>query len=98
MRFHAVQKKRRIENKMAGGVLAWGNASAPIEKYAGPTSRRLIGQRAAQQNNPDADCDSGITDVVDSGGRDKSLGNVSRGERIFTEPKIAITRADWRAA
>jgi hypothetical protein len=82
LRFHAVQKKRRIENKLVGGVLAWGNANSPIEKYAGPTSRRLIGQTRAQPNNPGAKCDSGITDVVDSDGRDKSLGNVSRGDRI----------------
>jgi hypothetical protein len=82
LRFHAVQKKRRIENKMTGGVLAWGNASSPIKKYAGPTSRRLIGRCAAQQNNPGAKNDTGVTDVVDSGGRDKSLGNVSRGDRI----------------
>jgi hypothetical protein len=82
LRFHAVQKERRIENKMTGGVLAWGNARSPIEKYAGPTSRRRLGQNAARQNSPGAECESGITDVVDSDGRDKSLGNVSRGDRI----------------
>ena len=89
LRFQAVQKKRRIENKMAGGVLAWGNASSPIEKYAGPTSRRRLGQNAAQQNNPGAECDSGITDVVDSDGRDKSSGNVSRGDWRSFEPIVA---------
>jgi hypothetical protein len=82
LRFHAVQKKRRIENKLAGGVVVWGNASSPIKKYAGPTSRRLIGRGAAQQNNPGAACGTGMTGVVDSDGRDKSLGNVSRGDRI----------------
>ena len=82
LRFHAVQKKSRIENKLAGGLLTWGNAASPIVKYAGPTSRRQLGHGATQQTKPTAVGGSGDTDVVDSGGRDESLGNVSRGDRI----------------
>ena len=82
LRFHAVQKKRRVENKLLGGLLALGNAASPIEKYAGPTSRRRLRHGGAQQTNSAAAGGFGYADVVDSGGRDESLGNVSRGDRI----------------
>ncbi|MCI0334113.1 MAG: recombinase family protein [Planctomycetes bacterium] len=83
LRFLPVKKRRRTENKMTGGVLTWGNAPSPIQKYQGPTGRGQLRLATAQRTyRPDAINGSGKTDVVDSGGRDRSLGNVSRGDRI----------------
>ncbi|HUE69843.1 MAG TPA: recombinase family protein [Pirellulaceae bacterium] len=72
--FHSVRKKKRIEQKLRGGVLTFGTAPAPIEKYAGPTARRSLTAR----NSPEIAIDN---DVV-SGREEKSLGNISRGDRI----------------
>jgi len=81
--FLPVKKRRRTENKMTGGVLTWGNAPSPIQKYQGPTGRGQLRLATSQRtDSPDAINGSGKTDVVDSGGRDRSLGNVSRGDRI----------------
>src|SRR5690606_8192517 len=41
LRFQPVRKTKRVENKLVGGVLTMGDAPPPIQKYDGPTSRRL---------------------------------------------------------
>jgi hypothetical protein len=70
--------------------------------YAGSTSQRRLGQYTAEVNNPGAECNSGITDVVDSDGRDKSLGNVSRENKtsfeLFLAPFSTWKQSDWQLA
>ncbi|MDB5391721.1 MAG: hypothetical protein JWM11_7367 [Planctomycetaceae bacterium] len=79
LRFVPVQKKKRIENKLAGGILTMGAAPPPIDLYSGPTSRLAL---KLQVRNT-----AGATPVVDaepicSGLEDKSLGNVNRDDKI----------------
>ena len=39
LKFEAIQPKKRIINKVVGGVVTIGSAPAPIEIYQGPTGR-----------------------------------------------------------
>lgn len=82
VQFQPVKKLRRIENKLSGGILTFGNATPPITKYEGPTGRRpkpdsKVGQAARHEK-----CCAEVREFVDFGGRNRSLGNVSRGDRI----------------
>jgi hypothetical protein len=97
LRFAPIKLKKRKVNRVSTGVVTFGDAEAPIKIYEGPTGRRAFqGNVAAAfaagpggRSLPDAD----------HGGREgKSSGNVSRGERIFTQPKIEITALDWTRA
>jgi DNA invertase Pin-like site-specific DNA recombinase len=72
LRFQAVQKTKRVEQKLGGGVLTFGAAPPPIEKYAGPTGRRALAGRMSPAN----------AEVIISGEEEQSSGNVSRGDRI----------------
>jgi len=84
--FQSVQVKRRMLNKVTGGVVTFGAAPPPIQPYEGPTTRRKIKNPtapvAAEQGGrhlpPPTDSTTG------SGEEDKSLGNVNRGDRIWT--------------
>ena len=42
LRFRPVQVKKRVLNKVAGGVVVFGSAPDPIEIYRGPTGRRAL--------------------------------------------------------
>jgi hypothetical protein len=72
LKFQGKKKKKRIENEMVGGLLTWGDAEPPIQKYHGEVGRQLAGL-----DSPD-----GRIAPIDSGLEEKSLGNVSRGDRI----------------
>jgi hypothetical protein len=82
LRFHPVQKKKRVVNKLASGVLTIGTASSPIEKYQGPTSRHALDSAAVGTKDSDGSDLSEASKVLFSGSEEKSLGNVSRGDRI----------------
>ena len=81
--FRPVRVKKRVLNKITGGVVTLGNASPPIKIYDGPTSRRQV-------KGPVASCATGLGErhlpsppegSIGSGKEDKSLRNVNRGER-----------------
>jgi hypothetical protein len=79
LRFMPVQKKKRIENKLVGGVLAMGAGPAPITEYSGPNNQsalelpnsNLVASTATKDSEPNC-----------SGLEDKSSGNVNRDDRI----------------
>lgn len=79
LRFIPVQKKKRIENKLAGGVLTMGAAPLPIDTYSGPTSRSALKLQRLSSAETDS---AGDTEPNCSGLEDKSLGNGNRGDRI----------------
>lgn len=81
LRFQPVQKAKRIENKLAGGILTIGETPPPIEKYNGPTGRGAI-QESKRSQNPEGEMPSGSVSQIDSDRRRKSLGNVNRADRI----------------
>jgi len=88
LRFRPVQIKKRLLNKLAGGVVVFGAAPDPIEIYRGPTGRRALNYNgstapmAAEPGKPGLPSPPECT--VGSGSEDKSLGNVSRGDWIRT--------------
>ena len=86
LKFHPVREKKRTLNKIQGGVVTFGNAPPPVEIYQGPTSRSQIkGPSASDADGPGVShLASPPESCVISGEEDKSLGNVSRGERIRT--------------
>jgi hypothetical protein len=73
--------KRRLR-KPAGGVVTWGAAPAPIDLYAGPTTRRLIKTAVAASATPYGDTLSPLVSKESPGQEGDSLGNVSRGDKI----------------
>jgi hypothetical protein len=84
--FHPVKVKKRTLNKIAGGVVTFGNAPPPIDVYEGPTARRKIKGSAAsvaagpgeRHLPPPPEC------TIGSGREGKSLGNGNRGDWIRT--------------
>ena len=81
--FHAVQKAKRIEHKQSGGVLIWGDAQSPIQKYSGPTSRRALqASVSVERKSPEGNSPAGLDSDPDSGRKAESLGNGSRDDRI----------------
>ena len=86
--FHAVKPKKRVINKIKAGVVTFGDAPPPIEIYEGPTARNKIKGPVTSVTEP---CSSDLTTPakhIHSGGEGKSLGNVSRGERIRTSDPL----------
>jgi hypothetical protein len=82
LRFLPVQKKKRIENKLVGGVLTFGEAPLPLSPYAGPTNRAAL---KLPHSNLDAQSASKDSEPNFSGPEEKSLGNVSRDNRTAIE-------------
>lgn len=79
LRFEPVQKKKRVENKLVGGVLTMGAAPLPIKTYSGPTSRSALKLQSSNLAELDSARD---TEPNYSGLEEKSLGNGNRGDRI----------------
>ena len=52
LRFQEVQPKKRKVYQVAGGVVTFGTAPAPVVLYEGPTGRRAIQGRAAVADGP----------------------------------------------
>ena len=42
VRFQPIQKGKRVENKVSGGVITLGEASQPTTKYTGPTATTAV--------------------------------------------------------
>ncbi|HTQ40929.1 MAG TPA: recombinase family protein [Pirellulales bacterium] len=81
LRFVAVRPKKRVVNRICGGIVTFGSAPAPIEIYCGQTSRKHIknSQTAADAVAPG---EKTLPGSFQSDGKDESIGNVNRGERI----------------
>jgi hypothetical protein len=76
--FQSVKVGKRELNKIQGGMVTFGNAPPPIDIYEGPTVRSKV-----KNSIVSAAIGSGETRKPSPpkvGGKDKSLGNVSRGE------------------
>ena len=80
--FEPAKLKKRVVNRLSGGVVTFGTAAPPVPLYEGPTTRkRIMGEMAAAiavQSGGDVP----LPNPVGSGREGKSLGNVSRGDRI----------------
>lgn len=85
LRFQQVQVQKRLLNKVAGGVVVFGDAPNPIEIYRGPTGRRALnynGSTAMVAAEPGKlSLPSPPESTIGSGSEGNSLRNVSRGDR-----------------
>jgi len=84
LRFQPVPKRRRNANRIASGVVTFGEAPPPIAPYEGPTSRKRIkklnsGATGAVRKDSGRRSPTGPT-PQNSGRERDSLGNVTRGE------------------
>lgn len=60
LRFQPVQKKIRVEHKLAGGIIIWGSAEPPIQKYTGPTGKRALKELQARQARGNGELENSI--------------------------------------
>ncbi|MDA1052439.1 MAG: hypothetical protein O3C40_18425 [Planctomycetota bacterium] len=82
LQFKPVQVKKRLLNKISGGVVTFCDAEPPISIYEGPTGRRRI----KSEKNPALDGTAlSRPETLVSGQEDRSLGNVSRGDKTAIE-------------
>ena len=49
LKFEKVQVKKRTLNKLAHGIVTFGEAPPPVPLYAGPTGRRAIAANRGRQ-------------------------------------------------
>lgn len=98
LRFQKVRSGKRELQRIVSGVVTLGSVAPPIKLYEGKTGRHALKEagKAATKTPRPHQCGGG--DNVVSDGDGNSLGNVSRGDSIFTEQKIEFTVADLRAA
>jgi Resolvase, N terminal domain len=84
-RFTESRWKKRIVNKLAGGVVTFGETPAPVSLYEGPTGRRYVKSLAAPEGAVGLCSQEPPEEPALSTGKEgDSLGNVCRGERIRT--------------
>ena len=82
LQFKPTQVKKRMLNKVAGGVVTFGAVPAPIEIYGGPTGRQALNCNGSLATEPGKlALPSPPGDTVSSGLEGKSLGNVHRDEQ-----------------
>jgi len=83
LKFRPVQVKKRVLNKLTGGVVTFGSAPPPVSRYEGPTGRETIkGPAASSATDPGGCTSPALPERFGSGEEGKSLGNVSRGDWI----------------
>jgi hypothetical protein len=84
-RFAEARLGRRVVNKVAGGVVTFGDAPPPVALYEGPTGRRYVKGPGdpVRSPGPGPHESPGEPGVV-PGGEGDSSGNVSRGDWIRT--------------
>jgi hypothetical protein len=83
VRFQTVQEGKRTLNKVQSGVVTFGSTPPPITPYTGPTGRqKLKGPTTESTVGPVTPSSPSPLEPIGSGREGKSLGNVSRGERI----------------
>src|SRR5690606_768741 len=88
LRFQKVPWGKRLLNKLASGVVTFGDAPPPIKLYDGPTSRKVLknqatGNRAGrgQKTKKEETNSSPPSQMCKFHEEGESLGNQSRGER-----------------
>jgi hypothetical protein len=81
LKFEPVQKKRRLLNKVAGGVVVFGDAPDPVQVYRGPTGRRAMCLSSSGNGGPE-NASQPHESTIGSGSEGNSLRNVSRGDWI----------------
>jgi len=79
--FREERPKKRVVNRVAGGVVTFGATAPPVALYEGPTGRRAL------KGRPEAETGQGLAaspalPALSGEQDDSSLGTVSRGERI----------------
>jgi Recombinase len=74
--------KKRTVHRLEGGTVTFGTAEPPVPLYEGPTARKRIKSEAAAAIAVQSGGDVPLPNPVGSGREGKSLGNVSRGDRI----------------
>ena len=82
LKFEKVQVKNRQLNKLAHGLVTFGDVPAPVPLYAGPTGRRAKTATTAAAFAAGSGNGSVVPNSLVSGEEGNSLGNVSRGDRI----------------
>ncbi|MBL9085380.1 MAG: hypothetical protein JNK76_26485 [Planctomycetales bacterium] len=93
--FKTVKLKKRTVNRVACGVVTFGEAEPPIQVYQGPTGRRAFRKEekaAAVAVTPRGD--KRLPGAKEADREDQSLGNVSRGDRTPIELFLASV-ANW---
>jgi len=84
-RFRAVPVKKRVLNRLVGGVVTFGSSAPPVEVYSGPTARQKLTSPSAQGAAGPGDPSSpAVPKPTGPGQEGESLGNVSRGDWIRT--------------
>jgi hypothetical protein len=83
--FEPVQAKKRVLNRLLGGVVTFGDWLPPVALYESPTARKRIKSEAAAAVAVQSGGDSPLPNPVGSGREGKLLGNVSRGDRTPIE-------------
>ena len=80
--FEPVAVKKRVVNKIKSGVVTFGDSPSPIDVYTGPTSREALIelQRRDSASSPRTRNQQERNFIKPD--TDKSIGNVSRAERI----------------
>jgi hypothetical protein len=81
-RFEKRQWKKRVLDKVSGGVVTFGDAPPPVQLYSGPTGRKALKEALAASTAADPVGDGPRPDVLASGEEGSLLGNLSRGDRI----------------
>jgi hypothetical protein len=81
--FAEMRWKKRVVNKLAGGVVTFGETPPPVKLSDGPTGRRYVKSPAAPEGAAGpGSFESPGQPGLSSGGEGDSLGNACRGERI----------------
>ena len=80
--FQPVKLKKRMVNRITGGVVTFGAAPAPINMYHGATSRKMVKNSALPRPSVGGHGSPGKVGDVSTGREGNSLGNASRGDWI----------------
>ncbi len=79
--FREERPKKRVVNRVAGGVVTFGATAPPVALYEGPTGRRALKARPAAETGQGLAASPALP-ALSGEQDDSSLGTVSRGERI----------------
>ena len=82
VRFREVPWGKRLLRKPDSGIVTFGTAEAPIDLYAGPTTRRMINAAINEEAAKGVLAAPASLDPKSPGKEGDSLGNVNRGDRI----------------
>jgi hypothetical protein len=83
LRFKTVRPKKRVVQRVAGGVVTFGATPPPIEIYQGLTARKDIKEHTAAVDAATlGDSSNELPGSFPSGRKDMSIGNANRGDKI----------------